>query len=121
MAVCELQEIVQSGEFHSLRVCDGGGAEMSEPSVIVAKDARGVATVTINRPKVRNAIDDTVIRSLTDAFKTLHADAETRVVVLTGSGSAFCAGADLGWMRRVAAAGGAGDFAGGKTIRAELP
>ena len=44
---------------------------MSEPSVIVAKDARGVATVAINRPQVRNAIDDTVIRSLTDAFKTL--------------------------------------------------
>jgi 1,4-dihydroxy-2-naphthoyl-CoA synthase len=41
---------------------------MSEPSVIVAKDARGIATVAINRPQVRNAIDDTVIRSLTDAF-----------------------------------------------------
>ena len=59
---------------------------MSEPSVIVAKDARGVATVAINRPQVRNAIDDTVIRSLTDAFKTLGADGETRIVVLTGRG-----------------------------------
>ena len=45
---------------------------MSEPTVLISKDARGVATVTINRPKVRNAIDDTVIRSLTDAFKALH-------------------------------------------------
>src|SRR6476646_11483936 len=93
---------------------------MSEPSVIVAKDARGVATVTINRPKVRNAIDDTVIRSLTDAFKALHADAETRVVVLTGSGSAFCAGADLDWMRRMAAAGDAENFASAKTMSAML-
>ena len=72
---------------------------MSESTVLITKDARGVATVTINRPKVRNAIDDTVIRSLTDAFKTLHADDGARLVVLTGSGSAFCAGADLGWMR----------------------
>src|SRR6516164_4068267 len=77
---------------------------MSEPSVIVTKDARGVATVAINRPQVRNAIDDTVIRSLTDAFKTLGADDETRIVVLTGRGVAFSAGADLDWMRRMAAA-----------------
>ena len=91
---------------------------MSEPTVLISKDARGVATVTINRPKVRNAIDDTVIRSLTDAFKALHADAEARVVVLTGSGSAFCAGADLGWMRRMAAAGDAENFASAKTISA---
>ena len=58
---------------------------MSESTVLITKDARGVATATINRPKVRNAIDDTVIRSLTDTFKVLHADAETRVVVLTGT------------------------------------
>ena len=75
---------------------------MSGPSVIVAKDARGVATVAINRPQVRNAIDDTVIRSLTDAFKTLGADGETRIVVLTGRDVAFSAGADLDWMRRMA-------------------
>ncbi|TMK22087.1 MAG: hypothetical protein E6G75_01575, partial [Alphaproteobacteria bacterium] len=120
MAVCELQEIVQSGEFHSLRVCDGGGAEMSEPSVIVAKDARGVATVAINRPQVRNAIDDTVIRSLTDAFNTLGADGETRIVVLTGRGVAFSAGADLDWMRRMAAGSEADNLASAKTISAML-
>jgi methylglutaconyl-CoA hydratase len=93
---------------------------MSEPTVLISKDARGVATVTINRPKVRNAIDDTVIRSLTDAFKALHADAEARVVVLTGSGSAFCAGADLGWMRRMAAAGDVENLASAQTINAML-
>ena len=93
---------------------------MSESTVLITKDARGVVTVTLNRPKVRNAIDDTVIRSLTDAFKALHADAGARIVVLTGSGSAFCAGADLDWMRRMATAGDAENFASAKTISAML-
>ena len=93
---------------------------MSEPSVIVAKDARGVGTVAINRPQVRNAIDDTVIRSLTDAFKTLGADGKTRIVVLTGRGVAFSAGADLDWMRRMAAGSEAENLASAKTISAML-
>ena len=93
---------------------------MSEPSVIVAKDARGIATVAINRPQVRNAIDDAVIRSLTDAFKTLGADRETRIVVLTGRGVAFSAGADLDWMRRMAVASEAENLASAKTISAML-
>src|SRR5260370_414677 len=93
---------------------------MSEPSVIVAKDARGVATVAIKRPQVRNAIDDTVIRSLTDAFKTLGADGETRVVVLTGRGVAFSAGADLDWMRRMAGGSEADNLGSGKTSSAML-
>jgi methylglutaconyl-CoA hydratase len=94
--------------------------EMSESSVLVTKDARGVATVTIDRPKVRNAIDDNVIRLLTDAFRTLGADGGTRMVVLTGSGAAFSAGADLGWMRRMGAASDAENLAGAKTISTML-
>src|SRR5262245_65977391 len=66
---------------------------MSESPVPVARGARRVATVTINRPNVRNAIDDTLIRLLTDAFTALSGDSGTRIVVLTGSDSAFCAGA----------------------------
>ncbi len=93
---------------------------MSEAPVLIAKDARGVATVTINRPNVRNAIDDTVIGLLTDAFMGLGVDGATRIVVLTGSGSAFCAGADLGWMRRMAAAGERENVASAKTISAML-
>src|SRR5262249_1599304 len=92
--------------------------EMSEPPVLITKDARGVATVAINRPQVRNAIDDHVIHSLTNAFKTLGADGETRIVVLTGRGVAFSAGADLGWMRRMAAGSEAENFASAKTISA---
>src|SRR5258708_14436426 len=75
---------------------------MSESPVLIAKDARGVATVTINRPKVRNAIDDTVIHFLTDAFAGLGADGATRIVVLTGSSSAFSASADLEQKRLMA-------------------
>jgi methylglutaconyl-CoA hydratase len=93
---------------------------MSESPVLVAKDARGVARVTINRPNVRNAVDDTVIRLLTDAFTALSGDSGTRIVVLTGSGSAFCAGADLEWMRRMAAASEAENLASAKTISAML-
>src|SRR6266566_2331105 len=93
---------------------------MSEAPVLIAKDARGIATVTINRPNVRNAIDDTVIGLLTDAFMGLGVDGATRIVVLTGSGSAFCAGADLGWMRRMAGASEAENVASAKTISAML-
>ena len=93
---------------------------MSESCVLISKDARGVATVAINRPQVRNAIDDTVIRSLTDAFRTLGADGQTRIVVLTGRGVAFSAGADLDWMRRMAAGSEAENLASAKTIGAML-
>lgn len=57
-------------------------------------------TVTINRPEVRNALSDATIRELKQLFETLPDT--VRVVVLTGAGSAFCAGGDLEWMRRAA-------------------
>lgn len=54
------------------------------------------ATITINRPDKRNALNSTVIKELVQAFETCKADPEVRVVVLTGAGEkAFCAGADL--------------------------
>jgi methylglutaconyl-CoA hydratase len=93
---------------------------MTESSVLIGKDTRGVATVTINRPQVRNAIDDNVIRLLTDAFTRLGADDGARIVVLRGSGTAFSAGADLNWMRRMGAASEAENLAGAKTISTML-
>ena len=93
---------------------------MTDPSVLVTKDARGVATVTIDRPKVRNAIDDNVIRLLTDAFRMLGTDGSTRMVVLTGSGTVFSAGADLNLMRRMGAATETENLAGAKTISTML-
>lgn len=65
----------------------------------LAVDADGVATLTLNRPEVHNALSGALIEGLTAAAKRLDADPAVRVVVLTGAGASFCAGADLGWMR----------------------
>ena len=64
---------------------------------------RGVETVTLNRPEVRNAFNDEVIAELTAVFAELAKRPEVRCVVLAGNGPAFCAGADLNWMKRMAA------------------
>lgn len=60
-----------------------------------------VAAVTLNRPAIRNAFNDVMIRELRQAFSSVRGDPAVRVVVLGAEGSAFCAGADLHWMRRV--------------------
>jgi methylglutaconyl-CoA hydratase len=62
----------------------------------------GIARVTLNRPDVRNAFDDALIASLSKAFTELDRDAAAKVIVLAGNGPAFCAGADLNWMKRMA-------------------
>lgn len=61
-----------------------------------------VARVFLNRPEVRNAFNDGVITALRDAFTRLGADTALRAIVLGGHGKAFCAGADLSWMRAMA-------------------
>lgn len=61
-----------------------------------------VATVTLNRPEVRNAFNDEMISELTAVFDQLGKDDEVRVIVLAAAGKAFCAGADLNWMRAMA-------------------
>ncbi|MFP6816743.1 MAG: enoyl-CoA hydratase/isomerase family protein, partial [Pseudomonadales bacterium] len=55
-----------------------------------------VAIITLNRPEARNAINPEVAVRLADAWESVRADDNVRVAVLTGTGSAFCAGADLG-------------------------
>jgi methylglutaconyl-CoA hydratase len=60
-------------------------------------DARGVLTLTIDRPQVKNAFDGELQEALTDAFSDVGED--VRVVVVTGAGDVFSAGADLTWMR----------------------
>ena len=62
----------------------------------------GVATVTLNRPEVRNAFNEEVIAELTAVFEELGRRPEVRAVVLAANGPAFCAGADLNWMKRMA-------------------
>lgn len=60
------------------------------------------ATITLARPELRNAFNDEVIAELTQAFAELGQHDEVRVIVLAAEGPAFCAGADLNWMRRMA-------------------
>jgi methylglutaconyl-CoA hydratase len=64
--------------------------------------AGGIARLTLDRPEIRNAFDDALIGKLTEALRKLDADASVRAVVLAGNGPAFCAGADLNWMKRMA-------------------
>src|SRR2546429_6149718 len=73
-----------------------------------------VAVVTINRPEVRNAVDDPTAAALVGAFRRFDADEALAVAVLTGAGGTFCAGADLkavaaGQLRRGAAVGKQGE------------
>ena len=65
----------------------------------------GVARVILNRPELRNAFDDELIRKLRSAFDEIAQDQSVRVMILAGNGPAFCAGADLNWMKRMAGYG----------------
>jgi len=69
-------------------------AENSE-SVIVSRSESGIVTVTLNRPKKKNAIDFPMWQRLTDVFREVSQNPADRVLVLTGAGNAFCGGADL--------------------------
>lgn len=70
----------------------------------IAIDARGVARVQMNRPEVFNAFDETMIAELGQAFDRLGTDPAVRLIVLSGAGKAFSAGADIQWMRRASEA-----------------
>jgi len=61
-----------------------------------------ITTLTLNRSEVRNAFNDEVIAELTKAFADVGARDDVRCIVLAANGPAFCAGADLNWMRRMA-------------------
>ncbi len=67
---------------------------MSEQHLIIEK-ADGYAVLTLNRPEARNALSPQLLTDLCQAFADLQQDAEVRAVILTGAGSAFCAGGDL--------------------------
>jgi methylglutaconyl-CoA hydratase len=70
--------------------------------VLRAVDARGVATVTLNRPEVHNAYNGALIDALIAAIEVLAADPHVRLLVLRGNGKHFQAGADLAWLKQVA-------------------
>lgn len=75
---------------------------MNEPMILTTVDDGGMATVTLNRPDLHNAFDDNLIALLTEELKRLESDQAVRLVRLAGNGKSFSAGADLGWMRRMA-------------------
>jgi methylglutaconyl-CoA hydratase len=68
----------------------------------IQRPTRHVARVWLARPEMRNAFNAELIAELRAAFEALSADADLRCIVLGGQGKAFCAGADLGWMRAMA-------------------
>ncbi|WP_432380795.1 enoyl-CoA hydratase/isomerase family protein [Duganella sp. P38] len=74
---------------------------MSYTTLTITREAH-VATVTLNRPDVRNAFNETAIAEIKRAFSELGDDAALRAIVLAANGPAFCAGADLNWMKKMA-------------------
>lgn len=74
------------------------------PLVTASIDARGVATLTINRPEKHNALDGATMRELHQALMTIQGAPAARLVVLTGAGASFCAGADIAHMRSMMSA-----------------
>lgn len=78
---------------------------MPEPTVIIETDTRGVALVRLNRADKHNAFDDHVIAELDAGFERIAADETIKVMVLSSEGRSFSAGADLGWMQRMASYG----------------
>ena len=91
---------------------------MSEILLVEKRDQ--VAFVTLNRPQIRNAFDEALIADLAAALVELDADAAVRAVVLGGAGTAFCAGADLNWMKRMAGYGYEQNLADARALAAML-
>ncbi|WP_417316935.1 enoyl-CoA hydratase-related protein [Emcibacter sp.] len=75
---------------------------MSAEILKVEKQANGLARVTLNRPEVRNAFNEDMIRKLTETFRDLGGDDTVKAVIISGNGKGFSAGADLDWMKRAA-------------------
>ncbi|QSP93332.1 enoyl-CoA hydratase/isomerase family protein [Marinobacter salinisoli] len=73
-----------------------------ETAVLLRRRDAGVTEIVLNRPDKRNAFDDVIIQQLISALEETNADPDTRVVILRSEGKHFSAGADLGWMRRMA-------------------
>ena len=65
-------------------------------------DDNGICSVTLNRPEIRNAFNDVMIKEITEALVMLESSPQVRILVLQGVGKSFCAGADINWMRRMA-------------------
>lgn len=74
-------------------------SDPTDPFVLSSRDARGVVTLTLNRPQSFNALSEAMMAALQAALEDVERDATARVVVLAAAGKAFCAGHDLKEMR----------------------
>ena len=77
------------------------GSEVNRQTLEVSVRDK-VATITLNRAEVRNAFNEVAIAEITAAFDELGRDPAVRAIVLAARGAAFCAGADLNWMKKMA-------------------
>ena len=89
---------------------------MTDAPLITECHADGSARITLNRPGIHNAFDERLIAELTAVLAALAGDDAVRVVVLTGSGKSFSAGADLNWMRRTSTYGEAENLADARAL-----
>ncbi len=74
--------------------------EQEYQTILLALDNK-IARITLNRPDVHNAFNATMISEIADALDRIKSDRSVHVVVLTGKGKSFCAGADINWMREI--------------------
>lgn len=74
---------------------------MGSAAILSEIDEYGRATITLNRPEMHNAFDDTLISALIEEFTRLERERSVRVIFLAASGKSFSSGADLNWMRRM--------------------
>ena len=95
-------------------------APTSRYQTIEVAVATGIAVVTLNRPEVHNAFNETLITELTTSLRGLGVDPAVRAVVLSGAGASFCAGADLNWMKKMAVFSRAQNLADAKALAAML-
>jgi len=71
-------------------------------STVIYEIENSIATITLNRPEKRNALNDDLINSLKEALRTADTDADLRAIILRGAGTDFCSGADLSALQKIA-------------------
>jgi methylglutaconyl-CoA hydratase len=71
---------------------------MKDDTIEIQRE-KDIVTIYLNRPEVHNAMSEQLMKDLTSCFLDLYNDEKTRIIILTGKGKSFCAGADLNWMK----------------------
>ena len=90
---------------HARTTKESQAAKTAPNPLIDVTTRNAIAIVMLNRPELHNAFNETLIAELTSTLQTLDADERVRAIVLGGAGKSFCAGADLNWMKKMAAYG----------------